>query len=98
MVPSPYGLIVEPNAEKKETSCEEPQTHSFILKIWLEETEEESGAAMWRGRITHVPSGERRYVKELTEIELFLLPYLESMKVRLGTRWKIWKWLFRPSS
>ena len=46
----------------------ETTTHSFVIKIWLEETIEEAEEAVWRGRITHVPSGENRYVKELDEI------------------------------
>jgi len=98
MESGPCGLIVEPNAETNETDVEELQTHSFILRIWLEKTEEESSAGVWRGHVTHVPSGKRRYVKDLSEVELFLLPYLDSMKVRLGMRWKVWKWFFRPST
>ncbi len=89
---------MEPRAEANETDFEKLQAHSFILRIWLEEFEEESGRSVWRGQVTHVPSGERRYVKDLSELELFLLPYLNSMKVRLGIRWKVWKWLFRPST
>lgn len=57
---------------------------SFITKIWLEETVEEAGRAMWRGHVTHVPSGERRYVKTLGDIERFIALYLEEMGVRLG--------------
>jgi hypothetical protein len=68
------------------------------VKIWLEETFEETGKARWRGHITDVPSGERRYLKDLSDIGIFILPYLDSMKIRLGFRWRVWKWLFRPSS
>ena len=77
----------------------EPYTHSFIVKIWLEETAEEAGKATWRGHITHVPSGKRRYIKDLDEIWIFITPYLERMGVmlpklgrlqqRLGQLW-IW--------
>jgi hypothetical protein len=59
-------------------------THSFIVKIWLEETAEEAGQARWRGHITHVPSGERRYVQDLDDIAAFIAPYLEKMGVKLG--------------
>ncbi len=85
---------VEPNSESAATFSEEWQTHSFIVKIWLEETFEETGTARWRGHVTHVPSGERRYLKDLSDIGIFILPYLDSMKVRSGFRWRVWKWLF----
>ena len=80
-----------------ETDSVEQHTHSFIVKIWLDEAHEEVGAARLRGHITHVPGGERRYLKDLSDIQVFMLPYLDSMKVQLGYRWRFWKWLFRPA-
>lgn len=61
--------------------------HSFVIKIWLEESAEESGQAVWRGKITHVDSGERHFVKSLDEISAFLTLYLEKMGVKPETRW-----------
>ena len=92
------GSDVEPNSENIPTLSEEGYTHSFIVKIWLEETFEETGKARWRGHITHVPSLERCYLKDLSDIGIFILPYLDSMKIRLGFRWRIWQWLFRSST
>ena len=57
----------------------EANTHPFIVKIWIEETAEEAGQATWRGHITHVPTGERRYLKDLDDITAFIAPYLEKM-------------------
>lgn len=57
----------------------EATTHSFVIKIWLEETREESSPAVWRGRITHVPSGERKFIKDLQEISAFISPYLHEL-------------------
>lgn len=54
----------------------ETPIHSFVLKIWLEEAEQEVDHAVWRGHITHVPSGHRRYFKHLNEIVSFITPYL----------------------
>ena len=87
----------EPNSGSIAAFSEEGQTHSFIVRIWLEETFEETGNARWRGHITHVASRERRYLEDLSDIGIFILPYLDSMKVRSGLRWRVWKWLFRPS-
>ena len=42
----------------------EANTHPFVVKVWLEETAAEAGQATWRGYITHVPSGERRYLED----------------------------------
>jgi hypothetical protein len=67
------------NADRLETTV-----HPFIVRIWLEETAEEAGQAVWRGHITHVPSGERRYLKELDDIVAFVAPYLEEMGVKLA--------------
>jgi hypothetical protein len=57
----------------------ESRTHSFIIKIWLEEEMDEAGRTVWRGHITHVPGGERHYIQELNVIPLFIQPYLEKM-------------------
>jgi hypothetical protein len=57
-------------------------THSFIVRIWLEEAAQGASQAVWRGHITHVPSGERCYIKELNDIRDFIMPYLEQMGVK----------------
>ena len=49
---------------------------SFIVKLWQEEIEEETDRMIWRGHITHVPSGDRRYFSALAEIAAFIAPYL----------------------
>jgi len=59
----------------------ESYTHSFVVKIWLED----EAQVRWRGHITHVPGGERRYVDDLSEIQDFIAPYLEEMGVEPGT-------------
>ena len=60
----------------------EAQTHSFIIKLWLEETAEDAGRPVWRGHVTHVPSGERRYLQNLDGILAFVAPYLEVKDVK----------------
>jgi hypothetical protein len=64
-------------------------THSFIVKIWLEEPSENHHKGKWRGHITHVPSGERRYLKSLGGIPAFIVPYLIAMGVRLEPYWNL---------
>ena len=59
----------------------ETNTHSFIVKIWLEEAADKSSMATWRGHVTQVPSGARRYLVNLDEIKIFIMPYLEAMGV-----------------
>jgi hypothetical protein len=51
-------------------------TMSFIVKLWLEEIAEETDQMVWRGHITHVPSGTRRYFSALDQIAEFVGPYL----------------------
>ncbi len=74
-------------------SLEEPDAQSFIVKVWVEDGSETGGQGVWRGHITHVSSHERRYLKNLGEIEDFIAPYLEEMGVKLGVSWRIRRWL-----
>ncbi len=75
----------------------ESEAQSFIVRVWVEERAVEGYQGTWRGQITHVPGGEHRYLKNLDEIEDFIVPYLEAMGVKLGTRWWISRWLKRSS-
>ena len=67
----------------------ESVTHSFIVRIWLEEEDR----ACWRGHITHVPGGERQYVEQLSDIADFIAPYVPGMKS--GPRGVLRRWLSR---
>jgi hypothetical protein len=60
----------------------EGNTHPFIVRIWTEETATESGQVVWRGYITHVPSGKSQYFQTLNAIVDFIVPYLEAMGVK----------------
>jgi hypothetical protein len=71
----------------------EPHAQSFIVKVWVEDNGETGGQGVFRGHITHVSSHNRRYLKNLGEIENFIAPYLEEMGVKLETRWRISIWL-----
>ena len=55
----------------------EATVHSFIVKFWLEETSDEKRPA-WHGSITHVPSGERHYLRALDDLLTFIRPYVET--------------------
>ena len=60
--------------------------HSFIIKLWLEQApEEEAESATWHGHITHVPGGERAYLKDLDTATAFITAYLEAYGVRFST-------------
>ncbi|HYN85764.1 MAG TPA: hypothetical protein VER32_10945 [Pyrinomonadaceae bacterium] len=73
----------------------ESDVHSFIVKLWVEEASGQVRSAVWRGYITHVPSGERRYLKDLDEITAFITPYLECIGVRVGMWGRVRRWLGR---
>ena len=55
----------------------EATVHSFIVKFWLEETSDERRPG-WHGLITHVPSGERHYLRALDDLLTFIRPYVEA--------------------
>ena len=73
----------------------QPNTHAFIVKVWLEDTGEMTGKAVWRGRITHVPTGQMRHFVDVNEVADFMLPYLHQMGVRPTWRWRVRRWLRR---
>lgn len=73
----------------------ESEAQSFIVRVWVEERAEEAGRGVWRGHITHVPGGERRYLKNLDEIGDFIAPYLETMGMKPGMPWRMRRWLRR---
>lgn len=74
----------------------EENTHSFVVKIWLEEAGGDGEHPTWRGHITHVPSKHRRYVEDMSGIMDFIAAYLEKMGVKEGARWRGAKgWLSR---
>ncbi len=68
----------------------ESKTHSFVVKIWLEEDAEGDDKVdpTWRGHITHVPSRQRKYIDDMNGITSFISLYLERTGVHLGERWQ----------
>ena len=73
----------------------EPESQSFIVKVWVEDSAGQTGRVVWRGHITRVQSHERRYLKNLDEIADFIAPHLEAMGVKVGMRWRLRRWLKR---
>lgn len=69
--------------------------HSFIVKLWVERAAGKFRRAQWRGYITHVPSGERRYLKDLDGITAFIAPYFKSLGAKARLRRRVWVWLKR---
>lgn len=51
--------------------------HSFIVRMWLEQSEENTGPAIWRGRITHIPGNEHHYFIDTSNIAMFINSYLK---------------------
>ena len=71
----------------------EPRAHSFVVRIWREGGDSAADKVTWRGHISHVPSGRRRYIKDLAEIAAFIKPYLAEMGVPVNFRGRIQRWL-----
>ena len=66
------------------------KTQHFTIRVWLEQTDEEPESATWRGHITHIPSGTRRYFDNGHDVLSFMTSYLGGMGAHAGT-------LFRSS-
>lgn len=72
----------------------EPNTHAFVVKVWCEN---DAGArrTIWRGHITHVASGRRRYITSIGQLDMFIIQYLNTLPVHLPLFWRIYQWLAR---
>jgi hypothetical protein len=77
----------------------EAHTHSFVIRIWLEEPEDGVGTPRWRGHITHSLTGERRYLQDLDDVSAFIAPYIAEMgggeKPRPSLWGRLWSWCRR---
>ena len=62
-------------------SSPERERHSFIIRIWAEEMAEKGSQLMLRGHITHVPGGEKTYLKDLDDIRAFIALYVKAMGI-----------------
>jgi hypothetical protein len=71
------------------------QLHSFIIKLWLEDSLENAKQTEWRGKITHVPGGEHRYIKSFDEIAEFISVHLKWTGVENPTDGWLRKWIGR---
>lgn len=59
----------------------DPNTLSFIIRIWREEEAPETGHVIWRGHVTHVPSGKRSYFQDMDTVRIFMESYLQEIGV-----------------
>jgi len=64
----------------------EHNTCSFIVKVWVESSECPTDPVLWRGHVTHVASGQRRYFEDLPTALRFALPYLEVMGIKIQNK------------
>ena len=72
--------------EEPKGNDESALPQSFIIRFWVDELPEGGAHPQWRGQITHVPSGERRYLQSFDEIRSFIVPYLQALGVELNTQ------------
>lgn len=70
----------------------EVEAASFIVKLWLEE-DEVAAPQRIHGHITHVPSGERRYLKDFDGILDFIFSHLRRMGLGFRPCWRVKHWL-----
>jgi hypothetical protein len=61
----------------------ESKIQSFIVKVWLEDDDEDPDVTLIHGHITHVPSGERHYIRKVGEVPLVIRSRLERMGIAL---------------
>jgi hypothetical protein len=69
------------------------RTDSFVVRVWVEESGGTHASPAWRGHITHVVSRERRYLRSLEDIAVFIIPYLKQLGVRFNWCRQTRRWL-----
>lgn len=60
---------------------------SFVIQVWIEEPLDTTSETRWHASITHVATGDRRYVRRLHEICDFVAHYLSIAGVRPQGGW-----------
>jgi len=59
----------------------------FVVRFWLERAPSESGAALWRGRVSHVNTSQETHVNSLKDAFDFIDDVLaRSLDTRHGCR------------
>ncbi len=51
--------------------------HSFIIRMWLEQSDEKASHGIWRGRITHLPGNEHQHFTDIKIVTSFINSYLK---------------------
>jgi hypothetical protein len=67
-------------------------THSFVIRIWQEETDRRGRAVYWKGAVDHVGTGQRLYFSDLDWLVEFIR---ERTGLEEGKRETLWKRLRR---
>ncbi|HMN31285.1 MAG TPA: hypothetical protein PKE45_24250 [Caldilineaceae bacterium] len=88
-------LLLEQSSDNSGVDTFESGTHSFLIRLWVEERSAETGQVTWRGQIIHVPSGKRQAISDPDEIIAFLMPYFAQMGVQWGIRARVKRWVRR---
>lgn len=85
--------------ESSRPSDIEMLSQSFIVKIWAEETTSTGHWLMWRGHITHVPSGTRRYFDSLSGLYYVISHFMSQLGIPFsrpaGLKALLCRWLDR---
>lgn len=67
----------------------------FIVRIWREPREIAGAEPEWRGVVEHVASKQRRFIRELGEISLFIAPYVRGGVWKSRSYLQVRRWLRR---
>jgi hypothetical protein len=72
--------LLNAHADDENESITDANIHSFIVRVWFEEAPVETRSPVWRGHIRHIPGGELRYFKDLSEITEFIATHLNAQR------------------
>lgn len=89
-----YGMASEQPADDGDGQGLGPNTLIFVVRIWPEDLAARGRRTVWRGHITHVPSGDRRHFESLDQPARFISSYLaeRGWGATMGQRIRWWLW------
>jgi hypothetical protein len=81
------------SSEMSQMDTFESRTHSFLIRVWVEERSTGVGPVLWHGQIIHVPTGKRLTLYRPDDVMTFLWPYFVDIGIQPGTPLRVKRWL-----
>jgi len=66
--------------DRENEVASDAKIHSFIVRVWREESSTKKSQAIWRGFITSIPNGKRLYFSDIKKIPSLIVESLKEQQ------------------